>query len=96
MSPTASGKSLITYLLVRFNLLRLKESNKKILIIVPTTSLVEQLFKDFKDYGWCLKETYIEYIKATQKKQTSLLLYLLGNLFTINLKMVSTIWYDYW
>ena len=44
-----SGKSLITYLLVRFNLLRL---DKKILIIVPTTSLVEQLFKDFKDYGW--------------------------------------------
>ena len=52
LSPTASGKSLITYLLVRFNLLRLKEKNKKILIIVPTTSLVEQLFKDFKDYGW--------------------------------------------
>ena len=49
LSPTASGKSLITYLLVRFNLLRL---DKKILIIVPTTSLVEQLFKDFKDYGW--------------------------------------------
>ena len=52
LSPTASGKSLITYLLVRFNMLRLKESKKKILIIVPTTSLVEQLFKDFKDYGW--------------------------------------------
>ena len=52
LSPTASGKSLITYLLVRFNILRLKESKKKILIIVPTTSLVEQLFKDFKDYGW--------------------------------------------
>ena len=49
LSPTASGKSLITYLLVRFNLLRL---DKKILIIVPTTSLVEQLYKDFKDYGW--------------------------------------------
>ena len=52
LSPTASGKSLITYLLVRFNILRLKESKKKILIIVPTTSLVEQLYKDFKDYGW--------------------------------------------
>jgi superfamily II DNA or RNA helicase len=52
LSPTASGKSLITYLLVRFNMLRLKEEKKKILIIVPTTSLVEQLFKDFKDYGW--------------------------------------------
>ena len=53
LSPTASGKSLIVYLLVRFNLLRLKNKpNNKILIIVPTTSLVEQLFKDFKDYGW--------------------------------------------
>jgi len=49
LSPTASGKSLIVYLLVRFNQLRL---SKKILIIVPTTSLVEQLFKDFKDYGY--------------------------------------------
>ena len=34
-------------------LLRLKEKKQnKILIIVPTTSLVEQLFKDFKDYGY--------------------------------------------
>ena len=53
LSPTASGKSIITYLLVRFNLLRIREKvNNKVLIIVPTTSLVEQLFKDFKDYGW--------------------------------------------
>ena len=49
LSPTASGKSLIVYLLVRFNQLRIKN---KILIIVPTTSLVEQLHKDFKDYGY--------------------------------------------
>ena len=28
------------------------DKDKKILIIVPTTSLVEQLTKDFKDYGW--------------------------------------------
>jgi superfamily II DNA or RNA helicase len=53
LSPTASGKSLIIYLTMIFNLLRLKESKQnKILIIVPTTSLVEQLFKDFKDYGY--------------------------------------------
>ena len=51
LSPTASGKSLIIYFLVRFNLLRL-DKDKKILIIVPTTSLVKQLTKDFKDYGW--------------------------------------------
>jgi superfamily II DNA or RNA helicase len=53
VSPTASGKSLIIYLILIFNLLRLKDSKQdKILIIVPTTSLVEQLFKDFKDYGY--------------------------------------------
>ena len=52
LSPTASGKSLIVYLMVRFNMLRLKPNKKKVLIIVPTTSLVEQLFKDFADYGW--------------------------------------------
>ena len=53
LSPTASGKSLIVYLIARFNLLRLKsKKNNKVLIIVPTTSLVEQLTKDFKDYGW--------------------------------------------
>jgi len=53
LSPTASGKSLISYLIVRFNLLRLsEEKNNKILIIVPTTSLVEQLYKDFNDYGY--------------------------------------------
>ena len=53
VSPTASGKSLIIYLMLIFNLLRLKDSKQdKVLIIVPTTSLVEQLFKDFKDYGY--------------------------------------------
>jgi len=53
VSPTASGKSLIIYLILIFNLLRLKDTKQdKILIIVPTTSLVEQLFKDFKDYGY--------------------------------------------
>ena len=53
LSPTASGKSLIIYLMLIYNLIRLKETKQdKILIIVPTTSLVEQLFKDFKDYGY--------------------------------------------
>ena len=26
--------------------------NRKLLLVVPTTSLVEQMFKDFQDYGW--------------------------------------------
>ena len=29
-----------------------QEQGRKILIVVPTTSLVEQMYKDFVDYGW--------------------------------------------
>ena len=46
------GKSLIIYLMVRFNLIQKEEENNKILIVNATTSLVEQLYKDFKDYGY--------------------------------------------
>lgn len=49
VSPTGSGKSLVLYCLVRYFLYR--ELNK-VLIIVPTTSLVEQLTADFQLYGW--------------------------------------------
>jgi superfamily II DNA or RNA helicase len=48
LSPTASGKSLIIYMAVRYFL---KVYTKKILIIVPTTSLVEQMYTDFEDYS---------------------------------------------
>lgn len=44
LSPTGSGKSLIIYALSRFY-------NKKTLIIVPTISLVTQMFSDFKEYA---------------------------------------------
>ena len=47
LSPTASGKSLIIYTLVRWHQLH----NRRQLIIVPTTSLVEQLYGDFADYA---------------------------------------------
>ena len=48
LSPTASGKSLIIYLIFRQ---LLDYQDLKGLIIVPTTSLVEQLTSDFKDYA---------------------------------------------
>ena len=54
LSPTGSGKSLIIYALVRWHLL----NNRDILIIVPTVSLVEQLYKDFQDYGWYPKDVH--------------------------------------
>lgn len=48
ISPTGSGKSLIIYIMLRWFL---ENSDKKCLIIVPTTSLVEQMYKDFIDYS---------------------------------------------
>jgi superfamily II DNA or RNA helicase len=45
LSPTASGKSFIIYLLTRYY-------DTKTLIIVPTTSLVHQLASDFEEYGY--------------------------------------------
>lgn len=48
VSPTGSGKSMMIYALTRYY----TSKNKNILIIVPTTSLVSQLYKDFDDYGW--------------------------------------------
>ena len=49
LSPTGSGKSFIIYILARWYL---ANHNKKLLLIVPTTSLVEQMYKDFSDYGF--------------------------------------------
>ena len=48
LSPTASGKSLIIYLAMRYYL---HNNDNKVLIIVPTTSLVEQMYSDFADYS---------------------------------------------
>ena len=48
LSPTASGKSLIIYSLVRYY----QMAGERTLILVPTTSLVEQMYSDFQDYGW--------------------------------------------
>ena len=49
LSPTASGKSLIIYMAIRYYLNTYDEGN--ILLIVPTTSLVEQMYSDFADYS---------------------------------------------
>lgn len=47
LSPTASGKSFIIYLLARFH----AEQGRRVLIIVPTVSLVTQLASDFIEYN---------------------------------------------
>lgn len=56
LSPTGSGKSLIIYCLLRWN----EKFKRKQLILVPTTSLVEQMYADFQSYsqnnGWKVSE----------------------------------------
>ena len=47
LSPTASGKSFIIYLLTRFHMAQ----DRKTLIVVPTTSLVDQMSSDFIEYN---------------------------------------------
>ena len=70
LSPTASGKSLIIYILVRYyELLIQEQQNDKILILVPTTSLVEQMYSDFIDYGWL--EAYMQKIYSGHDKNVS-------------------------
>jgi len=67
LSPTASGKSLIIYLLARWY-----ESNR-VLILVPTTSLVEQMYTDFIDYGYLeakMQKIYQGYSREITKEVT--------------------------
>jgi len=66
ISPTASGKSLMIYSIVRYFV----EKNHNILLIVPTTSLVEQMYKDFEDYGWNTEE-YCHKIYSGKEKSTN-------------------------
>ena len=70
LSPTASGKSFIIYALIRYYSHLIKD--KKCLLIVPTTSLVEQMYTDFETYGWNVKKNchrlYSGYSNQTNKK----------------------------
>ena len=65
ISPTASGKSLMIYSVVRYYV----ERKQNILIVVPTTSLVEQIYKDFADYGWDVG-SYCHKIYAGKERET--------------------------
>ena len=65
ISPTASGKSLMIYSVVRYFV----EKQKDVLIVVPTTSLVEQMYKDFEDYGWDIG-SYCHRIYGGKEKQS--------------------------
>lgn len=67
LSPTGSGKSFIAYLLIKYYLSNL---NNKVLLIVPTTSLVEQMYSDFTDYGMDVDQ-YVHKIYSGKDKITN-------------------------
>lgn len=66
VSATGSGKSLIIYMLLRACL------PKRILLLVPTVSLVDQMYNDFSAYaaesGWDV-ESFCQKIYAGQSKE---------------------------
>ena len=68
LSPTGSGKSFIIYALTRFYVKKLE--HKKVLIVVPTTNLVEQMYGDFADYGW-FPDEHCHKLYAGSDKNTS-------------------------
>jgi superfamily II DNA or RNA helicase len=65
LSPTGSGKSLMLYLILR----KIVDQGK-VLIIVPTVNLVEQLASDFKNYGFD-SDTLIHKIHAGIEKDSN-------------------------
>jgi superfamily II DNA or RNA helicase len=72
LSPTSSGKSLILYGIIRWYI----ENDMNCLMIVPSTMLVDQMYKDFEDYsshnGWNVQENcsriYSGLLKDYKKK----------------------------
>ena len=68
LSPTSSGKSLIIYLVIRWLVMH----KKKVLLIVPTVDLVQQMFSDFEEYscanGWSV-ENNCQMLYSGKEKQ---------------------------
>ena len=65
LSCTGSGKSLMIYCIFRY--LLEKKKLKHLLLIVPNTSLVEQMYTDFIDYGWDNIEDSVELLYSGKK-----------------------------
>ena len=76
LSSTSSGKSLIIYSLIRWYQ---EHTDGKILIIVPNTNLIHQMYSDFDDYAsedtWCSDDN-VHKIYAGQDKFSDKPIYL--------------------
>jgi superfamily II DNA or RNA helicase len=65
ISPTASGKSLIVYALLRYY----AKPGNKTLVLVDTINLLNQMSSDFRDYGFD-SEAHIHNIQSGAKKES--------------------------
>lgn len=65
VSPTASGKSAIIYLMMRL----FYEMDRKVLMIVPTVNLVTQMKQDFEDYAVNLEPLPVQEVYAGKSKE---------------------------
>jgi len=63
-ASTASGKSLIIYIIYRF----MELQDLKMLLVVPNVNLVTQMYKDFESYGMKNADEKIRQIYAGQEK----------------------------
>ena len=69
LACTSAGKSLSMMIIARY---LVERERKKVLIVVPSTNLVEQLFSDFHDdYGWEDARNYCTLIYATSDDKLS-------------------------
>lgn len=66
VSPTSSGKTIVSYSIIRYYV----NKGLKVLMICPTTSLIEQAYKDFIDYGWNCEEL-VHKVYAGRAKETN-------------------------
>lgn len=69
LSPTSSGKSLILYVYIRYQIDKL---GNNVVLMVPTTQLVEQMAEDFKEYsienGWSVDENVCKIYSGQEKR----------------------------
>lgn len=63
LSPTSSGKSLIIYIILKWFFT--KYPNEKVILIVPKTSLVEQMYTDFEDYNF--QEKNVDFMSSIHR-----------------------------
>jgi superfamily II DNA or RNA helicase len=81
ISPTGSGKSVIQYIVMKY--LTEVEGYERVLLTVPTTGLVTQIYNDFKEYSQNIQFNDSEYLTIPNKQNIK---------FKADAKVIITTW----